>query len=65
MCADCQRLHEQLQENHHEMYVLRRTVSNLQMELKGERRKVEHFRKKNDKQHIRKGQKRGARGFNG
>jgi hypothetical protein len=61
MCDNCEKLHECLQE----MNVLKRTIINLRKELKGERRKVEHFRKENDKQHLRKGQKRGKFGRNG
>lgn len=64
MCEDCVKLHERLQEQSHEMYVLKRTIINLRKELKGERRKLEHFRKDHDKQHIRKGQKRGRFGRN-
>lgn len=64
MCLDCIRLHEQLQQQSHEMYSMRKAITNLQKEIKGERRKLEHVRKKTDKQHIRKGQKRGKYGRN-
>lgn len=65
MCQDCERLYEQLQVNEHEMYVLRRAISNLRKDLKGERRKNEHLRRNKDKQFIRKGQKRGHYGRKG
>jgi hypothetical protein len=64
ICLDCVRLHEQLQKQAGEMYGLRKTITNLKKELKGERRKLEHMRKKNEKIHLRKGQKRSHFGRN-
>ena len=65
MCQDCLVLHQRLQEQAEQMFHMKRTIINLRKEIKGERRKVEHFRKEKEKQHLRKGQKRGKFGRNG
>lgn len=57
-CRDCERLHEQLQQQSEEMFGLKRRIRNLTKELKGERRKLEHMRKDKNEQFLRKGQKR-------
>ena len=62
MCNDCLVLHARLQEQAEQMFHMKRTIINLRKDLKGERRKVEHFRKEKDKQHLRKGQKRSRHG---
>lgn len=68
MCGDCIRLHDELQKQAGEMYGLRRRINNLRDDLKGERRKNAQLikdKKKNEKPHLRKGQKRGRFGRNG
>jgi hypothetical protein len=65
MCQDCDRLHEELHKQAEEMFGLRRTIRNLTKEVKSERHKNAHLRKDKNKQHVRKGQKRGAYGRNG
>jgi len=68
MCEDCGRLHEQLQEQAGIMFALRRRITRLRSQLKDERREKEKILKeqnKNNKQHLRKGQKRGHHGRNG
>ena len=64
MCSDCTRLHEQLTQQSEEMFGLKRRIRSLTRELKGERRKLEHLRKKQEKPHLRKGQKRSKYGRN-
>jgi hypothetical protein len=68
MCKDCERLHEQLQEQSGIMFGLRRRISQLRGELKYERREKEKIikeKRKNQKPQLRKGQKRGQHGRNG
>jgi hypothetical protein len=68
MCRDCEKLHEQLQEQAGIMFGLRKTISNLRGEVRYERREKEKLikeKKKNQKPPLRKGQKRGKYGRNG
>lgn len=68
MCMDCPRLHEELQKQAGEMYGLRKRITNLQGELRYERKekaKLIKEKKQGQKQHYKNGQKRGKYGFNG
>jgi hypothetical protein len=61
MCQDCERLHEQLQQQSYEMYQLRCKIRRLRSELKKERVEKAKLLKdstKNTKIRPRKGQKR-------
>lgn len=63
MCQDCQRLYDELQKQEAISYGLRKRISSLRGELKYERHSknelLKELRQKR-KQHLRKGQKRGA-----
>lgn len=68
MCNDCERLHEQLQQQAGEMFGLKKNINRLRSALKKEKRekaKILEEKHKNQKPHLIKGQKRGARGFHG
>lgn len=67
MCRDCERLHEQLQEQSGEMFGLKRRIARLRSELKKERlekAKILKEKTKNKKPELRKGQKRSHYGRN-
>jgi hypothetical protein len=65
MCSDCTRLHEQLKQQSGEMFGLKKNINRLRSALKKERREKANILKEKDKQHLRKGQKRGKHGFHG
>lgn len=66
MCADCERLHAELQKQAAIMYGLRKRISSLKGELKYERvEKAKLIKEKRHRDHYRNGQKRGSHGRNG
>lgn len=66
MCEDCGVLHERLKEMSYELFQVKRACSNLQKDLRKERReKGKLVKDRKEQHHYRNGQKRGRNGRNG